>query len=387
MSTSTDNSRIGDGFSVSVSDSSGRSAVASSTALDWILSGRPHDGASVQQVVISSNRFTVGRHTDNNLCLYNDTVSGRHAELVLVADDVFVRDYNSTNGTLLNGRKVQGLTGLSDGDILHFGSAMYTLQAAVTEVSTNTVMADTETDAVAQLQFDRLLSDPAVNPFLQPIIRLDDQSHVGYEVLARSRLMGLETPDKMFRIASHQSLEQELSRVCRFEGLRAASVLGKQMHYYLNTHPAELETPELLVSLEQLRSGYPELQIVLEIHESAVASTDYLRELRQILTGLNISLAYDDFGSGQARLMELFEVPPDVLKFDIKFIHGLPSANSQRRSTTASLIRMVRDLGIVPLAEGVETVEEADVCLECGFELAQGFLFGRAEPASTWLGR
>ena len=58
----------------------------------WILSGRPSDGTSVHQVALSSQLFTIGRHPENNLCLDNPTVSGRHAEMVCIQDDVFVRD-------------------------------------------------------------------------------------------------------------------------------------------------------------------------------------------------------------------------------------------------------------------------------------------------------
>jgi EAL domain-containing protein (putative c-di-GMP-specific phosphodiesterase class I) len=45
-----------------------------------------------------------------------------------------------------------------------------------------------------------------------------------------------------------------------------------------------------------------------------------------------------------------------------------------------SLVTMVRHMNIVPLAEGIESVAERDVCIELGFELAQGFLFGKPVP-------
>ena len=109
-----------------------------------------------------------------------------------------------------------------------------------------------------------------------------------------------------------------------------------------------------------------------------------LQTVREVTRDLKMGLAYDDFGAGHSRLKELFEVPPDVLKFDVKFIHGLPFSSQQHRATIQSLIRIVRDLNVVPLAEGVETPEEAVVCQELGFELAQGYLFGRAETASHW---
>ncbi|MCH7994122.1 MAG: EAL domain-containing protein [Planctomycetes bacterium] len=160
-------------------------------------------------------------------------------------------------------------------------------------------------------------------------------------------------------------------------------MFGTEMPIYLNTHPLELETSELIDSLRELRAGCPDLSIVLEIHESGVTSTRYLLELRETLNELGMQLAYDDFGAGQARLMELVEVPPDVLKFDIKLIQGLSTASPQRLTTVGSLVQIVRDLGVVPLAEGVETEEEAAVCRELGFDLAQGFLYGRPAPAPS----
>ncbi len=350
----------------------------------WGLVRSSADTGSHHRVNVIGPSFTVGRHASSNLCLSDPTVSGRHAEIVTINKDLFVRDLNSTNGTLLNGRRLQHLTGLRSGDVLHFGSVMYTLQSSTDECTSSTVTADVSSEALAHLQFDKLLRRPALRPYFQPIVRLSDTSRVGFEVLSRSYLLGLETPDKMFRVAASKNVEAQLSQVCRIEGLRMGETLP-DVQFYLNTHPVELNGVELFTSLEQLRAEYPNVKIVLEVHEGAVASSALLRDVRRVTSELRMGLAYDDFGSGQARLKELFEVPPDVLKFDVKFIHGLPFTTSQHRSTIQSLLRIVRDLNVVPLAEGVETVDEANVCLELGFELAQGYLFGRAETASHWI--
>jgi EAL domain-containing protein (putative c-di-GMP-specific phosphodiesterase class I) len=349
----------------------------------WVLVRSTADGQSNHRVIVGGPTFSVGRHPSNSLCLSDSTVSGRHAEVLAINKDLFVRDLNSTNGTLLNGRNIQHLTGLRSGDVLHFGSVMYTLQSSTDEFTDSTVTADVSTDALAQLQFDKLLRRPAVRPYFQPIVRLSDSARVGFEVLSRSYLLGLETPEKMFRIAASRNVEAELSQVCRTEGLRIGKSLP-QTQFYLNTHPAEIGGTELFSSLERLRIDFPEMQIVLEVHEGAAASSTLLKEIRRVTRELNIGLAYDDFGAGQARLQELFEVPPDVLKFDVRFVHGLPFTTPQHRGTIQSLIRIVKDLNVVPLAEGVEAVDEASICFELGFELAQGFLFGRAETVAHW---
>jgi EAL domain-containing protein (putative c-di-GMP-specific phosphodiesterase class I) len=104
--------------------------------------------------------------------------------------------------------------------------------------------------------------------------------------------------------------------------------------------------------------------------------------LRRQLNDLSIELAYDDFGAGQARMLDLVEVPPDVLKFDISLIRNINNASPKRHKMVRTLVEMVRDFGISPLAEGIETSAEAETCLHLGFELAQGFYFGR--PAADW---
>ena len=337
----------------------------------WVLSRIGGENGTNQRVNVVGPSFTVGRHPSSNMCLSDTTVSGRHAEILTINRDLFVRDLDSTNGTLLNGRKLQNLTGLRSGDVIHFGSVMYTLQSSTDENMSSTVAADVSAEALAQMQFEKLLRRPALRPYYQPILRLSDHARVGFEVLTRSYLLGLETPDKMFRVAATRNVEAQLSQICRTEGLRIGESLGST-HFYLNTHPVELQGTELFTSLEQLRSDFPDAQVVLEVHEGAVASSAVLRNVRQVTQDLKMGLAYDDFGAGQARLKELFEVPPDVLKFDLKFVHGIAFSPPQHRATIASLIRIVRDLNVVPLAEGVETPEEAVVCQEFETQLQIG---------------
>ena len=352
--------------------------------MSWILYGHLHENSQAVKMKIESQPFCIGRHQDNSACLPNGTVSGYHAEIVAAGEQMLLRDCGSTNGTLLNGRRLKTVEPLRDGDILHFGEVMFVArqEADIARAGTETI--DALGDAIAQVQLSTLINRPGVQPFFQPIVELGTQQRIGYEVLTRSQLIGLETPDKMFRVAAQQTKEAALSRVCRVEGMKASDQLDSDMAFYLNTHPAELNTPDLFDSLQLLREFHPEANIVLEVHESGVTSVDYLKQLQSVLRELNMGLAYDDFGAGQARLAELIEVPPDVLKFDVKLVQGLPTASEARRSTVAGLIKIVSDLGVRTLAEGIETAEEAEICGELGFELAQGYLFGKGEPVSCW---
>lgn len=93
-----------------------------------------------------------------------------------------------------------------------------------------------------------------------------------------------------------------------------------------------------------------------------------------------MSLAFDDFGAGQARLTELVEVHPEYLKFDMSLIRSIDQAPKDKVQMVRSLVHMAADLGIIPLAEGVETQGERDACVDIGFQLGQGYLFGKPVP-------
>ena len=95
---------------------------------------------------------------------------------------------------------------------------------------------------------------------------------------------------------------------------------------------------------------------------------------------INVGLAYDDFGAGQARLFELAEAPPDYLKFDRRFVTGLDTAPVERQRLVAALVAAAGELRVKTIAEGVETPEEASACVRAGFSLAQGYHFAKPMP-------
>jgi EAL domain-containing protein (putative c-di-GMP-specific phosphodiesterase class I) len=105
-----------------------------------------------------------------------------------------------------------------------------------------------------------------------------------------------------------------------------------------------------------------------------------MRKLRQLLNELDMQLLYDDFGAGQARLLEIIKVPPDILKFDICLIKGIHLLREKERKAVQSLLHMSQDLGIMVLAEGIEVREELEACVDLGFDLGQGYYMGKPSP-------
>jgi EAL domain-containing protein (putative c-di-GMP-specific phosphodiesterase class I) len=134
-----------------------------------------------------------------------------------------------------------------------------------------------------------------------------------------------------------------------------------------------------------LREAEPTRPITLEIHEAASTDLDMMNRLSGVLKELDIMLAFDDFGVGRARLVELAEVRPDFLKFDMKLTKNIESATAKHQQVVALFARMVNDLGIQTLAEGVETESCHQVLVEMGFKLGQGYHYGRPKPISRQL--
>lgn len=349
----------------------------------------------MQRLPLTALPFQVGRRPGSSLCIPALHISKVHAELFDRGGQLWVRDMGSTNGTYVNGRRVDEETRLSDGDMVQFASEVFRVQLDSSGTVPGTIGAAHCDRAMLLLQLDRLLVDRDVVPHFQPIVSLCDNCLFGYEILGRSRLFGLEMPKTIFEVAALFDLERDVSALFRSAGLNLGAKLPGIPNLFVNTHPTELGTPELVASMRMLRELYPEVPLTLEIHEAAVTSPAAIAELRAQLRELNVSLAYDDFGAGQSRLLELVEVPPDFIKFDMGFIRNIDTAPPSRQSLLESLVRMVQGLGIAPLAEGVESAGEASVCRQMGFDFAQGYYFGRpaefariagntaADPAGT----
>jgi EAL domain-containing protein (putative c-di-GMP-specific phosphodiesterase class I) len=338
---------------------------------------------TVRHLPVYKVPFVIGRREDLPLSLPCKTVSSVHAEITESGGTLVLRDLGSTNGTYVNGRRINGSVTLGENDLVQFAECAFRvcLQAGVH--NTETVCTNVCDGAMAMVQFDKLMAERAVTPFFQPIVSMLTREVLCYEVLARSRLFGLKTPKEMFHVAEQLGLEAELTVMLRWEGVQASRVLQPIPHLFLNTHPCELAKRELIPSLQALRKHAPDQRMTLEIHEAAITDPAYMTEIRTALTNLNMGLAYDDFGAGQSRLNELTEYRPDCVKFDMSLIRGIDAASPQRQQLLASLVQMVHNVGIVSLAEGVETEAESQTCLEMGFELGQGFLYGRPLPATA----
>lgn len=339
------------------------------------------------RVPITGETFRIGRQWGLDLILNAEAVSKHHAEIRHEGGRLHLRDLGSTNGCFVNQERVQEAQ-LHEGDILAFADVEFRLlrHAAGETNSSGTAPLDKEgaRNLLEQCRhLERLLEERAVSTVFQPILSLADREVVAYEALGRGRLGGLpDDPRALFALAANLGREAELSALFRRASAGDATDLPDGRMVFVNSHPSESDVVRLAESVGEIKAELGSRPVVLEVHEWAIGSIALMGELKARLQDVDVRLAYDDFGAGHARLVELGEVPPDFLKFDMSFIRGIDRSPAPRVRLLGSLVEVARDLGVRTIAEGVETQAEADVCRELGFDTAQGFLFSPGRPAS-----
>lgn len=231
---------------------------------------------------------------------------------------------------------------------------------------------------------------------VQPQLRLADQRVHGVEALARwTRTGGHPVPPSQFiRLAeSHHLISPLTDQVVRQAFSLAAhwQSLGLDLSVSVNLAPMsldDLDFPDRLHRQAQ-QMGVPSSRLVLEVTESGMsdAPANLLEVLGRLrLAGFGISI--DDFGTGYSSLQRLSWVPFTELKIDRSFVMAAPD-DSKARSILQSSLSLARDLGLISVAEGVETAAHLELLGELGCDVVQGYYLSRPLPPSElpgWVG-
>jgi len=353
----------------------------------WRLEGPLAEGQPALFYSIDQFPMTVGRRTGADLVLSEPSVSGRHARFERRNGHLYIVDLDSTNGTWVNGEAVRSMHRLSEKDIVQFGSVEFRVRDGVDGNSLDltetqeTCMVDlhaTPGGATAALRLRELMDRGQIRSVFQSIVRVDGLDPIGYEALTRGMHPDLpESPAQLLHLAERGGTAAALSRFFRDRAVRTLdeAALGP-CRLFFNAHPRELDEEDLIENLEALASGLrSEYKLVLEVHEGALLDLDKVGVLQRTLRDAGIEMAFDDFGTGRTRLNELGESPPDFIKFARPLVSDLEHAPWERRHVLKTMVAMARDLGCTPLAEGVETRAELEICADLGFVLAQGYFF------------
>jgi len=246
---------------------------------------------------------------------------------------------------------------------------------------------DADKDAALEDSLDEALNNNEFVVYYQPQYNHATGMLVGAEALVRwdHPVHGLVTPDAFIPMLEEKNLIYRLDyyvfeqaciclRRCMDAGMALVGISVNFSRY-------DIFRPDFAETLERIRSRYdiPVKYLRVEITESAVMGSN--RQTADVVKKLHehgYVVEMDDFGTGYSSLNVLKDIEVDVLKLDMLFL----SEDGGHRGGTilSSIVRMAKWLGMPVIAEGVETLRQADFLRSIGCDYIQGYLYSRPLP-------
>lgn len=221
-------------------------------------------------------------------------------------------------------------------------------------------------------------------PYFQPLVEMRTGRLSGFEVLARWHhpTLGIVHPATFIPLAEQTGLIGSLTERLLRRATSEAAVWPRDITLAVNISPVQLRdiglAERLMTATEG--SGFAFDRLVFEITEATlIGNHDLARTITGQLKALGATLALDDFGTGYANLRQLLALRFDKLKMDASFVRTISARES--RTIVATVIGLAQGLGMITVAEGIETQEQAELLVSMGCDVGQGWLFGRPMPA------
>ena len=245
---------------------------------------------------------------------------------------------------------------------------------------------------------DQAIQEGWIKVFYQGIALVKTGKTASFEALARwnDPNRGTISPGEFIPILEKFHLLYKLDlfmveQVCREVIIRANAGLPL-IPVSINFSAQDFDYRDIPADIEELYNRYemekyvPRSHFIVEITERDMATAterfnSQLRTLRQ----MGYQLWLDDFGSGYSSLNVFANFDIDLIKFDMDLIRDLDSRNGLNRKIISAMTTIAHGMGVHTLAEGVETMKQADFLKEAGVEMSQGFLYRKPESLSTIL--
>ncbi|HEY5614334.1 MAG TPA: EAL domain-containing protein [Lysobacter sp.] len=231
-------------------------------------------------------------------------------------------------------------------------------------------------------------------PYFQPLVRLADRSIVGYEALVRWQhpRRGVLLPADFLPVAEDSGLIEAIDwQMYRLACTAGADLVRDGGYLTLNISPRHFQNSDFDERLLQLtrETGFNPAQLRIEVTEGTLlGDPEAVAKILERLRASCVEAALDDFGTGYSSLGYVQRFPLKMIKIDRSFVDPLGRDSSQRSSAiVGAILALSHSLGLEVVAEGVETETQRQALIAMGCVYAQGYLFGRPQPAGCWATR
>lgn len=237
------------------------------------------------------------------------------------------------------------------------------------------------------------LDEDRIEVYYQPIYSIKDGKFISAEALARIRREddSIVPPGKFIQIAEETGLilklgERVFEKTCQFikSGLPAEHGIE---YFEVNLSVIQCEQNDLAQRYIDIMdaNGINPHNINLEITETATIQAK--RKLQQNMKQLieyGVEFSLDDFGNGHSNLDYVIDMPVDIVKLDMSLIQAYES-EKKAKAVVQAAVRMIVDMELNALTEGVETREQLEEMQRIGVNFIQGFYFSKPIPENEFI--
>lgn len=224
----------------------------------------------------------------------------------------------------------------------------------------------------------------------QPILSLETQQIIGFEALVRWQhpSRGLISPATFIPLAEETGLIAPIgywvlrTACAQIRQWQDQHIINDAVSISVNLSIRQLADPTFLDQLDGILidTDFPPHLLKLEVTESILANQHQVIQLLERLHERQIQLSLDDFGTGFSSLSYLNTLPFDILKIDKSFVQPI-SSDSQSLGVIPAILAIAQTFNMQVIAEGVETLEQAEHLKQLNCPLGQGYFFAKPLPA------
>jgi EAL domain-containing protein (putative c-di-GMP-specific phosphodiesterase class I) len=237
------------------------------------------------------------------------------------------------------------------------------------------------------------LNEDRVEVFLQPIYSVEKRRFVSAEALVRIRDLdgSIIPPGKFIPVAEETGLVDQLGervfeKVCQFISDERCWEWGIE-YIEVNLSVRQCESRTLATRYEAImeRYGVKPSMINLEVTESAsIQARNVFMQNMERLINYGVSFSLDDFGNGESNLNYIVDMPVSIVKFD-RDMTASYFVKSKGKLVMETATRMILDMDLKIVSEGVETEEQLHAMEQLGVHYIQGFYFSKPLPQEEFV--